>query len=647
MSLFDNDVITRKEVPVIVSRAQYNKSKQIIASLLQLLPTPNDLELILENSQEWWAIWRTMFPHITDRRCVTIKESVSHSLRSEKPAEIAKIMLCIALSINQLPQDFDWSRVSLKENPADLMERYITTVDKLITQDDEITATVDGLECMILQAKYHINMGRPRRSWLLYHRAIAFGQLIGLHRLCQRRPARPDTEYYRQLMVWTHLVMGDRYLSLILGLPYSIAETFVAASMKEAAELAQDSAAGEAFLAKMGPLMTAVIDRNQSPTTVPYSVTMNIEHQLEELHASTPRQWWTTERLPNTTVEEHFDRLQAQFFYHHAKLLLHMPFMLRSSTDKLYQYSHTAALNAAREMIKYFDGLRGAESVGPHICKLLDFQAFTGAMILLLNLCGYNSHARGTVPQVPDLEQDQADSQLIDRTITLLKVAANEPGGVVASQCAKALDMLGRVRTGLCDGGKSKGDNESCQIAIPYFGTISITLGKNFVPIKPGTYPEAGTSRQSISASKQYYSHPTGGLPTPNSSIHSSQPSPSMVSDGIRNSPYEYSMAAPSGMDNSWTASTEDPLVTFDSFMAFPGAQTIDFSGADLSAGLSMDSMGYGQQMPDIVQQQAINLYGPQFQEQNVSADGYPFPPVSGGLELDNGWNWLGVPLQL
>ncbi|KAK5941117.1 hypothetical protein PMZ80_006394 [Knufia obscura] len=651
LSLFDNAVITRKEVPVTISRAQYNKSKSLIAALLHLLPTPDDLELILENSQEWWAIWRTMFPNITDKRCITIKESVSHSLRSEKPAEIAKIMLCIALSINQLPHDFNWDRVSLEENPADLMERYISTVDRLIISDDEIAATIDGLECMILEAKYHINLGRPRKAWLLYHRAIAFGQLLGLHRLSLRRPKQPDTDYYRQLMVWTHLVMGDRYLSLVLGLPYSVAETFVQAAMAEAAAVAQDSAAGEAYLARMGPIMTKLIDRNQSPDTVPYSVTLNLDREMDELFSTTPKSWWTPERLPNTTIEEHFDRLQAQFFHYHAKVLLHMPFMLRSSADKLYQYSHTVTLDAARNMIEYFDALRGAENVGPHICKLLDFQAFTAAMLLLLNLCGYNSHTRGTVAQQPDLEQDQEDSAHIDRTITLLRIAANEPGGVVASQCAKALDMLGKIRTGVCNGDTSKKEahKETCQIAIPYFGTISIGAGKHFVPIKPGTYPEAGTVRRSISTSTKTNQHSQsgGGLPTPNSSTHSCQPSPSMSSDGVRHSPYEYAASGPSVMDNSWTANTEDPFITFDSFMAFPGAQVLDYSSAShINSGATMSGSGYGQQMPDINQQQAINIYGPQFQEQSMPAEGFPFPAVSGGMELDNGWNWFAIDTQ-
>ena len=96
-------------------------------------------------------------------------------------------------------------------------------------------------------------------------------------------------------------------------------------------------------------------------------------------------------------------------------------------------------------------------------------------------------------------------------------------------------------------------------------------------------------------------------------------------------------------MDNSWTASVEDPLITFDSFMTFPG-QNIDFStGPDASTATANFNAMYGQQMPNMDQQQALNLYGPQLQEQNLPVEGFPFPPFNGGLELDNGWNWFGI----
>ena len=165
LTLFDNAVIARQDNGPQPSRSQYNKSKSLVAALTRLLPSPHDLDIILEASARWFVIWKQMFPHITDVRCETVKESVSHSLRSDCPAEVAKTMLCIAISVHQMDPDFDWSRLNLRDHPKDLMEKYITTIDQLITADDEIAATVDGIECLILEAKYHMNMGRPRRAW--------------------------------------------------------------------------------------------------------------------------------------------------------------------------------------------------------------------------------------------------------------------------------------------------------------------------------------------------------------------------------------------------------------------------------------------------------------------------------------------------
>ncbi|EHY54201.1 hypothetical protein HRR83_008226 [Exophiala dermatitidis] len=632
LTLFDNAVITRKESQAVVSRAQYNKTKALLAALHKLLPPAQDLDIILEASHEWWAIWRTMFPQIADSRCETIKESVSHSLRTEKPAEVGKIMLCIAISVHQLPSTFDWSRLQIKEERTDLMERYIATVDKLITSDDEIAATVDGIECMLLEAKYHINMGRPRRAWLLYHRAIAFAQLLGLHRL----PASPNNkslDYQRSVNLWCHLVLGDRYISLLLGLPYTVAEAFVTPYIPRSTGpvSATKVNSGEVYAAKMLPIITKISDRNQSVTPMGYSATLRLDQELEELHNAQDPSWWNPDVIPGTPVEEHFGRLQAHFFHHQARVLLHMPFMLRSSADKRYQYSHSAALDGAREMIRIYDALRTNKSVGPFICKLVDFQAFTAAMLLLLNLCGYAQQHRGNNVQPPDLEQDQRDSDLIDLTIALLKNAAKEPGGVVAAQSAQALEMIARVRQGCEEQKANSCRNETIQVSIPYFGTISIGIGKQFVPIKPGTYGQRFTG-QSIStttrnldtvpAGNAYGGMPNAGLPTPPSiSSGSTQQSPlSTTIDNLHSQQSHHSLSqaqaqardqsqsqggasgygstnytASGGYDQNqnWPPSESDDLfVNFDSFMAFPSG-VLDLPSAGGCTTTTSSSSGF------------------------------------------------------
>jgi hypothetical protein len=667
LSLFDNAVITRKENRPAVSRAQYNKTKALLAALNKLLPSPHDLEIILESSQDWWAIWRKMFPEITDSRCETIKESVSHSLRSEKPAELAKIMLCIAIGVHQLPRTFDWSRLQMKEDPADLMERYIATVDRLIVCDDEIAATIDGIECIMLEAKYHINMGRPRRAWLLFHRAIAFSQLLGFHRLAARAD-KSSLDYQRSLDIWSHLVLGDRYLSLLLGLPYSVAEHFVFPYLPAAGGPTSTASVGEVYIGKMLPIVSRVNDRNQSVTPMGYSATLRLDQELEELHNAQDPSWWSREWLAGANVEDHFDRLQAQFMHHQARVLLHMPFMLRSSSDKRYQYSHAAALEGAREMIKVYDALRDNKLVGPYICKLVDFQAFTAAMLLLLNLCGYAQHQRGNNAQPPDLEQDQRDSELIDKTIHLLKEAAREPGGVVAAQSAQALEMLARIRQGGCDEEQNK-RGETCQVSIPYFGTISIGMGKQFVPIKPGTYVRRSAAATTNTATT------SAGLPTPPSvTSNSTQQSPVTASvDNLTQNPshrlpiYDSTQYVGPDLQSGWpdTAAADDPFITFDSFMAFGagGGGPMDFPSAGPTTTSNNSSSGFTpsqQQSPYANTLSDMNLAaatgglvasssssgGAQnftFGGAGAGGGGFPFGGPGTAADLDQGWNWFGV----
>lgn len=656
LTLFDNAVLTRQDSQPVVSREQYNKTKALLAALGKLLPSPHDLEIILESSREWWTIWRKMFPEITDSRCETIKESVSHSLRSQKPAELAKIMLCIAIGIHQLPMTFDWSKLHINEEPGELMERYIATVSKLITSDDEIAATIDGLECMMLEAKYQINMGRPRRAWLLFHRAIAFAQLLGFHKLAARAD-KTSLDYQRSVNIWCHLVLSDRYISTFLGLPYSVADQFVTPYLPKSGMPPTSCSPGEIYAGKMVPIITRINDRNQSVVPMGYSATLRLDQELEELYAAEDPSWWSLERHPGAATEDHFDRLQTQFFHNQARLLLHMPFMLRSSTDKRYQYSHTAALDSAREMIKVYDALRTNPSVGPFICKLIDFQAFTAAMLLLLNLCGYAQHQRGSNSQPPDLEQDQKDSELIDLTIALLKDAAKEGGGVVAAQSSQALEMLAKVRQGCEEGGDKECGRagDTGQVSIPYFGTISIGIGKHFVPIKPGTYVQRpGGTSTSIAIPMQRATNT--GLPTPPSvASNSTQPSPMTASiDNPRIHPQQAHQTAiygsnefpAPGFDQVWPEA-EDPFVTFDSFMAFPPQGPIDLPSATTA---TTSSSGF------TPQHQSQSPYTGVANDFNTGVatgglaplvgQGFPFgnfPLGQGSVDLDQGWNWFGV----
>lgn len=648
LSLFDNAVFTRKDEPQQISRERYNKNKALTQSLTAMLPGARELDIILDVSENWWTIWRKMFPEITDRRCNTIKESISHSLRSENPAEVAKMILCIAISIDQLPSDWDFSQLHLDGSRQELMERYIATVDQLITSDDEIAATVDGIECMCLQAKYYINIGRPRRAWLVFRRAISFAQLLGLHRLALMKPAKPDLQHTRQVSLWTHLFQGDQYLALTLGLPLSIQSQFCDPCIP-ALDQPTEHTEGDAFQLRISPIIAKIVDRNQNPT-LDFSLTLRLDQEMDDLAQSVSQDWWGRTDAPAPTIEEHFDRLLSQFYFHLVRKLLHLPFMLKSTTDKRYQYSYTAALDSSRDMIRFYDALRGTDAVGPFICKLVDFQAFSAAMLILLNLYGYSDGSQ------KNTEQDQSDSALVDTTIEILRGASKEAGGIVAAQSLKALEMIAEARHG-CNGEH----NSQCtvKVSIPYFGTVRVGAGKKFHIPKPGVYPRsASKSRQQnccpataiapVPAPAPRAKAPSNaGLPTPPSATASNShisPPPSLPHDTSCSStttslfpspyttnslPYTDASSQPdqprdhknSNTDNSIFA--DDPFISFDSYMGIPPIGV---------GGMNMDPFQTGMTP-------GVEAGGPEL----INGMNNGLPWLGGLLDLDASWNWFGT----
>jgi hypothetical protein len=63
------------------------------------------------------------------------------------------------------------------------MERIVDFVTGTVISDDELTGSIEGVECFTLQGLYQIFAGNFRRGWLAYRKAINVAQLMGLHRV--------------------------------------------------------------------------------------------------------------------------------------------------------------------------------------------------------------------------------------------------------------------------------------------------------------------------------------------------------------------------------------------------------------------------------------------------------------------------------
>ncbi|KUJ18076.1 uncharacterized protein LY89DRAFT_696498 [Mollisia scopiformis] len=352
------------------------------------------------------------------------------------------------------------------------MDKCVNVVQALITSDDELVSTVIGLECLVLQGIFHINAGNPRRAWLTFRRALSIGQLMGINKRECSIKGGPD--------MWYQIVQADRYLALLLGLPAGSED--VSFSAEETFEN-PDVDKERLFLRKLCNLSGRIIERNQSENSNAYANTQEIDEALEKLAKSVPPEYWD---IPDVIPNDHskqaamiFDRVMTQIWFFQIEALTHLPFMLRASNERRFDYSKFSCLKASREMMARYLALRKAESKS-FCCKVVDFGALTACVTLFLGLLdpvsGTESHS--------ERQQRENDKALVQTVLESMEELAERGKDIVATQSVNVIKSL------LAVDDASGTNTGNLKLTIPYFGTISI--------VRPSRAPDPTTKPPSI-----------------------------------------------------------------------------------------------------------------------------------------------------
>lgn len=487
LSLFDNAIISRRPDDGARANLHGNKPQQSKANnnpkpkfdnirtcLLSLFPSQQRQDAILNTSQTWWANWQDAFPQIFGPgSCSDVLQFITELKASGSVQKVAKAFLCLIMMQGESATlDASWDT----ETSAHQTSQALNIIDDAVFKDDELAGTIDGVECMVLRAKYEGNHGRIRKSWLLFRHAISFAQLLGLH----KRMASPEgnkNQSLRRETLWIFLYSSDRFLSLLLGLPYGPSE--IHSDIGRDSELSTNGIHGQnsfqQYNFRLANIVGHTIDRNQQlPSNNMLPLTFKIEAEMMELADSMPSDWWESGLENGGTSYQMFNRLLPQFWHHQARTLLHLPFMLKATTDRRFEYNKIATLESSREMIKIYRVIRPVKGFGSLVCKMMDFQVFTAAMILILNLL--DLYGRNGSRDYSEAEDDQT---LILSTTGILQRASSETDGGVATQAARALENFGNIKEMTSLGGKS-GYDCTAKMVIPFFGTVVFGPGASF-----------------------------------------------------------------------------------------------------------------------------------------------------------------------
>ncbi|KAK4142457.1 uncharacterized protein C8A04DRAFT_13184, partial [Dichotomopilus funicola] len=289
---------------------------------------------------------------------------------------------------------------------SDIVLDYHTIVSRaidaasLVTTNDELTGTREGIECIMMESLCHDAAGNLRRAWIAIRRAVSMAQALGLHRPSLPTPSIPSAVNTEQL--WLRLVQTDRFTSLLLGLPPGPAtdnDVFAAPAVLESCSPLEkmrrlDCLAAGKILARGGSL-ESIGD---------CATTRQIDGLLQQAAACMPPSWWV---VPTTMVEQKEPQsviargmvLMDQFVHFHLVARLHLPYLfphhshthtgssLATNPKHHTTSSKHTALTATRSMLtRYlaFRNLPSSLSPGTHYCHGMDLFAFLAACALCI-----------------------------------------------------------------------------------------------------------------------------------------------------------------------------------------------------------------------------------------------------------------------
>ncbi|KAJ4380264.1 hypothetical protein N0V86_004574 [Didymella sp. IMI 355093] len=538
------------------SPAASAKRERVKQALLAMLPAYDQLAKILNSNSDWWQTWR--------RKCSgtsgpdqSLPQFAAQAITSGNIGAIGTVVLAVGICSSAEDND---------------VERYIEAVDRWVLSDDEYAASLEGMECLILKSKWFADVGQPRRAWICHRKGLMYAQLMGLHR---KRTASVAHE-----SIWWGLYHGDRFLSLLLGLPYGISDSHC--------DLTMPSFDGEymhplIFITNVSKLAGRVIDRNQGVAEQSFAWALQLDQELEDLYKRLDPTWLDYSELlatPEDNAAELRERIMAQMIYHQIRVYLHLPFMLKSATNSRFTYSRTACLNGSREVLRLYQALRTGTVQPLYECKAVDFIGFTSAVLIQIGLFNFAAVNANGMQDAGKLKEIEADVRLIEISIDIFRRASSEKGGKVALQSAEVLEkMQSKFKGGANANHGPCQDGECDDLVIPYFGTISIRRGgqtlKGMPPPPPCLSPAASTGNHSATSQVPLYtptsekSGPGGqsvfsqpqtqtqsmnltpksslGAHTPATSAFNLDPSPFVSYDGF----YNFSALAEDGQSNA------------------------------------------------------------------------------------------------
>lgn len=411
------------------------------------------------------------------------------------PIFIAAKLLMLGTFIQEIPPRTIKGLGSRGASYLGIMNQAVDKAIRLVTTNDELICSVEAIDCIMMEAIYQNHSGNLHRAWMAVHRATAVAQMMAIHRGLKSPSLRflnPATRnVFDPDQICFRLIQMDRYLCIMLGLP---------PTSLEARFTALDERSPIERLERTHCIVSERILQRSETDLNDLSKIYEDDKLLQKIASEMPPQWWlssyTTNNGDQLEVLEDTVRLVDQFAHYHLLIRLHLPYILRPSTEHRFDHSKITAINASREILARYLAFRSASCVYFY-CRGDEFLVFIS--ITVMCIAHMNSHKQ--LQQSNDTKNGAvfnflahsrpSDRGMMERTLQIIESTAQGGTDAITSKLAMIIRQLLVIEANAANGtiyNTSSSSNDDGELAcngrlvdgdkvlhvyIPYFGKIN------------------------------------------------------------------------------------------------------------------------------------------------------------------------------
>ncbi|OAP55553.1 hypothetical protein AYL99_10526 [Fonsecaea erecta] len=514
-SLFQNDWLSgdfgRQDQQLQERKAKASAHLLDLArqTLQQLIPQRDDVVEMARTASKWINLVHAILPQPfavkSQRELLDSYETMCAP--DADTMNLASWLLDLAVTAQQEPQDQGSPETSLKRfhRISDFSRAISDAVERTLISHDRLMGTTQGLGMAMHFLRLQISQGNFQKAWIRMRHFVAMAELLGLPKASQGfQPSgiagAPNPVQLEKIQLWEFMCSAERLLCMVINRPpatrrfeHTIAQPLTINGNVQV----------HVYLNKLTDI-TAKFDAlddlggTHGSSAQAYAYALELDRELRVLASQTPKSWWDLD-----FVHVKPENL-CQLLHYYFLMRVHLPFTMRQDPAEGNMYSRLTCMEACEAVAQRYQPLRRLLPSGIFLSPIMDLQAFTATIVLLLT-----SHS-GPSGNGLDSEANKARVQGIAAQV--LQVMDEKSRDAANSSFARLGALTIRSLNALLQQNGDSTDSRQLDLKVPLLGNVNVRRN-----INPSQVP--ATSDQ-----QPFQVQPDTGLWRPHDQILHQQP---------------------------------------------------------------------------------------------------------------------------